>query len=327
MMQMITAFWNSCCIYNVARLGIADLLAAKPQTADSLAEATHSDAPALYRILRALASTDVFSENPDGTFSNTALSETLRSDVPGSMKAMAIAQLGDHYNAWGNLMYSIKTGGIAFDKVEGMPVWKYYETHPEEGVNFMKAMTGLTGAVIAHVLPSYDFTPFKTIVDVGGGNGALLAAILQNAPQSEGIVYDEEYVVEETQKILEAKGIASRCRTEGGSFFDHVPSGADAYLLKMVLHDWNDTQCEKILANCCSAMHPGSRILVLDAVIPEGNAPHPGKFMDINMLAMTGGRERTEKEFARLFANAGLKLNRIIHTHTPMFSIVEGVKA
>jgi hypothetical protein len=326
MMQMITGFWTSCCIYNAAKLNIADLLAAKPQTAVHLAEATHSHAPSLYRVLRALASVGILNENEKGEFSNTALGDTLRSDVPGSMKAMALAQLGDHYNAWGNLLYSIKTGGIAFDKVEGMSVWKYYETHPEEGVNFMKAMTGLTDAVIMNVLPAYDFTGFKTIVDIGGGNGALLMAVLGAAPAARGIVFDEEYVVAETQKSLAAKGFSQRCGTEGGSFFDFVPTAADAYLMKFVLHDWNDEQCITILQNCAKAMNPSAKLLVLESVIPEGNAPHPGKFMDINMLAMTGGMERTEKEYAALFAKAGLKLSRVIHTHSPMFSVLEVTK-
>lgn len=326
MMQMITGFWTSCCLYTAAKLNIADLLKDKPQTADQLAEASHSHAASLYRVLRALSSVGVFRENEQHQFETTPLGNTLQSDVPGSMKAMAIAQLGDHFNAWGNLVYSAKTGNIAFDNVEGMSVWKYYETNPDEGVNFMKAMSGLTGAVIAHVLPEYDFSDFKTIVDVGGGNGALLMAVLDKATQAKGIVFDEEYVVEQTKKILQQKGYDNRCEAVGGSFFDFIPAGADAYLMKMVLHDWNDQQCLQILRNCNKAMKPGSKLLVLDAVIPEGNEPHPGKFMDINMLAMTGGKERTEKEFAALFAEAGLKLSRVIPTHSPMFSIVEAMK-
>lgn len=326
MMQMITGFWTSCCIYSAAKLNIADHLKDGPQTADQLAETTHSDAGALYRVLRALSSVGVFRENAQGEFELTPLGSTLQSDTPGSMKAMAIAQLGDHFNAWGNLMYSIKTGQISFDNIEGMSVWKYYELHPEEGVNFIKAMSGLTGAVIQHVLPAYDFSTFKTIVDIGGGNGALLTAVLDKAPQASGIVFDEEYVVEETKKLLKQKGYDNRCGTAAGSFFDFIPANADAYLMKLVLHDWNDEQCVQILTHCSNAMKPSSKLLVLDAVIPEGNEPHPGKFMDINMLAMTGGRERTEKEFAQLFAQAGLTLSRIIPTHSPMFSIIEVIK-
>jgi hypothetical protein len=151
-------------------------------------------------------------------------------------------------------------------------------------------------------------------------------AVLDKAPQAKGIVFDEEYVVDETKKTLQQKGYDNRCETAAGSFFKFIPANADAYLMKMVLHDWNDEQCLQILNNCNKAMKPGSKLLVLEAVIPEGNEPHPGKFMDINMLAMTGGRERTEKEFATLFAQAGLKLSRVISTHSPMFSIVEVFK-
>jgi hypothetical protein len=326
MMQLITGFWTSCCIYNAAKLDIADKLALRPQSAEQLAETTHCHAPSLNRVMRALASVGIFDRNQQGEFCNNTLSETLRSDVPGSMKAMAIAQLGDHYNAWGNLLYSIKTGKTAFDQVEGMPVWKYYETHPEEGQNFMKAMTGLTGAVIKNVIPEYDFSSMNTIVDVGGGNGALLMAVLNTAPNSKGIVFDEEYVVEKTNLELAKKGFDGRCSTVGGSFFDFVPKDADGYLMKMVLHDWNDEQCLQILHNCCQAMKPGSKLLVIESVIPEEDSPHPGKYMDINMMAMTGGMERTEKEFANLFEKTGLKLSQVIHTHSPLFSIIEAIK-
>ena len=326
MMQLITGFWTSCCIYAAAKLNIADQLTIKPKTVDQLAEATHSHAPSLYRVLRALSGAGIFNENNLHQFELTPLGATLQSDVPGSMRAMALAQLGDHYGAWGNLVYSIKTGKTAFDNVEGMPVWKYYETHPDEGVNFMKAMTGLTAAAVMNVLPVYDFSHFNTITDIGGGNGALLMAVLNAAPNAKGIVFDEEYVVDKTEKQLSEKGFSDRCRTEAGSFFDFVPKGADAYLMKMILHDWDDEKSLQILRNCYLAMKPGSKLLVIEALIPEGNTPHPGKFLDINMLAMTGGKERTEKEFVALFAKAGLKLSRIIHTYSPMFSIVEATK-
>ena len=326
MMQMITGFWTSCCIYTAAKLNIADCLADKPKTTLELAEATHCHAPSLYRVLRALSSVGIFIESENGYFSTTPLGDTLKSDTPGSMKAMAIAQLGDHFDAWGNLLYSVKTGKIAFDYVEEMSVWKYYETHPDEGVNFMKAMAGLTGAVINNVLPAYDFTPYKTIVDIGGGNGALLMAILKIAPESQGIVFDEEYVVNETKESIAAQGLTSRCQPIAGTFFDYVPIDADCYLLKMILHDWDDNGSLKILTNCYHAMKSGSKLLILESVIPGENIPHPGKFMDINMLTMTGGKERTEKEFVELIEKAGLRFSKIIPTHSPLVSIVEAVK-
>jgi len=326
MLNMITGFWTSCCIYNATRLNIADLLATGPKSVEQLAKASGSHAPSLYRLLRALASSGIFNENEKGDFSNTPLSETLRDDVPGSMKAMAKAQLGDHFKAWGNLQYSFKTGNIAFDHAHDMTVWEYYEKHPDDGLNFMKAMTGLSATAIAQVVPAYDFSQFKSIVDVGGGNGALLMAVLDAAPHARGVVFDQDYVVKETQKELIMKDFAARCNVEAGSFFDHVPEGADAYLMKMILHDWNDIQCITILTSCSNAMRKDSKLLIIESVIPAGNDPHPGKYLDINMLAMTGGKERTEKEFCELFSYAGLKLSKVIHTHSPMSSILEVVK-
>jgi SAM-dependent methyltransferase len=325
MMQMITGFWTSCCIYAAARLNLAAYLVEAPATAEQLAKVTQTHAPSLYRLMRALASVGVFRKNDKDQFELTPLGNTLRPDVPGSMRAMAIAQLGDHYKAWGHLLHSVKTGEIAFDHLEGMPVWKYYETHPDDGLNFMKAMTGLTQAVIMNIVPAYDFSQFETIVDVGGGNGALLTAVLKAAPNTKGIVFDEDYVVKETRAKLEAEGLKDRCDVAAGSFFDAVPA-ADAYLLKMILHDWNDGKSVEILRNIARSLKPGGKVLVLESVIPPGNEPHPGKFMDINMLAMTGGRERTEKEFAALFEAAGLKPGKVTHTHSPLFSVVEALK-
>jgi SAM-dependent methyltransferase len=327
MMQMITGFWVSCCVYAAARLNVAHYLAEAPMSAEELATATGSHAPSMFRLLRALAGVGVFSRNAEGKFELTPLGNTLRPGVPGSMRAMAIAQLGDHYRAWGDLPHSVKTGEIAFDHVEGMPVWKYYEMHPEDGVNFMQAMTGLTQAVIMNIVPAYDFSQFGTIVDVGGGNGALLTAVLEAAPQARGIVFDEDYVVKETAQRLAQAGLNGRCRVAAGSFFDDPLPEADAYLLKMVLHDWDDEKSVDILENVARSLEPGGKVLVMESVIPESDQPHPGKLMDINMLAMTGGRERTETEFAELFQRAGLRLSRVVHTHSPLFSVVEAVEA
>lgn len=326
MMHKITGFWTACCIYNAAKLNIADLLAVKPQTAEQLAETTGTHAPSTYRLLRALASEGIFSENENGEFSNTPLGGTLQDNVPGSMKAMALTQLGDHFGAWGNLEYSLRTGGIAFDEVEGMSVWDYYKANPEEGILFMKAMTGLTGAVVMNVLPAYDFNQFKSIVDIGGGNGMLMMAVLNVAPDAKGIVFDEEYVVNETQKIIDGKDISNRCTVEAGSFFDSVPQNVDAYLMKMILHDWDDEKSIQILKNCAKAMKAESKLLILESVLPGRDIPHPGKFLDINMLAMTGGRERTQEEFASILEQAGLKLTQVINTKSPMFSIIEATK-
>ena len=326
MMQMITGFWTSCSIYTAAKLGIADLLAERPHTPQQLAARTQTHAPSLRRLLRALASQGIFRENEQGEYELTPLGGTLQTGVPGSMRAMAIAQLGDHFLPWGNLLHSIKTGNTAFDQVHGMPIWKYYETHPEEGENFMHAMAGFTQAIIMNVLPAYDFSGFKTIADIGGGNGAFLFAILNAAPQARGIVFDEPYVVEKTGPRIAEQGLADRCEAIGGDFFGSIPAGADAYLLKMILHDWDDERAVAILRNIRQAMSGNSRLLLVESVIPEGNDPFPGKFMDLNMLVNTGGRERTAHEFENLLREAGLRLHRIVHTHSPMFSLVEAVK-
>ncbi len=327
MMHMITGFWVSCCVYAAARLNVAHYLAEAPMSAEDLATATGSHAPSMFRLLRALASVGVFSRNAEGKFALTPLGDTLRPGVPGSMRAMAIAQLGDHYRAWGELQHSVRTGDVAFDHVEGMPVWKYYETHPEHGLNFMQAMTGLTQAVIMNIVPAYDFSQLGIIVDVGGGNGALLTAVLAAAPQARGVVFDEDYVVTETARCLAKAGLNGRCRVAAGSFFDDPAPEADAYLLKMILHDWDDDKSVCILKNVARSLRPGGKVLVMESVIPESDQPHPGKLMDINMLSMTGGRERTEAEFAQLFRRAGLKLSRVVHTQSPLFSVVEAVEA
>ncbi len=326
MMQKITGFWIACSVYTACKLNIGDLLAKNPQTAEQLAEQTNTHAPSLYRLLRALASDGIFSEDENGVFSNTPLGDILQDDVPGSMKAMIVAELGDHFKAWGNLEYSIKTGGIAFDHVEGKTVWEYYEQNEEDGLNFMKAMSGLTGAVIKHVLPVYNFSQFKSMVDIGGGNGALMMALLDASPDATGIVFDEEYVVNETQKIISDKGYGHRCTAQSGNFFESVPENADVYTMKFILHDWNDDKSGQILANISRAMNAESKLLIFDAVISGANLPHPGKFLDLNMLAMTGGKERTEAEFAVLLEQSGLKITQVIPTHTPMFSIIEAIK-
>jgi len=327
MMNIISGFWTSCCVYAAARLNLAALLSEGPMSAAQIAKATETHEPSMFRLLRALSSAGVFQETVPRNFANTPLSETLRPGVPGSMRAMAIAQLGDHYRAWGNLMFSLRTGGIAFDDIEGMDLWAYYNSHPAEGVNFMEAMTGLTQAVAHNVGVAYDFKGLGTIVDVGGGNGALLASVLKRTPEAKGIVFDEEYVVEQTRKRLAEQDLADRCTVAAGSFFDSVPSGADAYLLKMVLHDWDDEKALAILRNISGAMDARGRVLILEPVMTPGNNPHPGKWMDMNMLVMTGGKERSKEEWKALFSRSGLKLSRIVDTPSPMISVVEAIKA
>jgi SAM-dependent methyltransferase len=314
----------ACCLYVATRLSIADHLANGPQTIDALAAANGSHAPALYRVLRALASEGIFEETEPGTFALTEAAGALQSG--GTMKAYVQSLLGEHYHAYGQLLYSVQTGNTAFDHYFNAGVWQYYETHPQEGINFMKAMTGTSQAQIPHIIAAYDFSVFDMIIDIGGGNGSLLFAALGTAPHLKGIVFDRPYVVQQTSQAIAANKLEDRCGVHGGSFFEEIPGGADAYLMKYILHIWHDDAAAVILRNCARAMKKGSKLLVVDAVIPEGNAPHPGKFMDITMLAVTGGRERTAREFKELFEAAGLQFNQVIDLAIPDLSIVEGEK-
>lgn len=326
MLQIIAGFWISRAVQVAAKLGLADLVAQEPQTVEELAAATETHAPSLYRLLRALASVGVFMEQEDGRFASTPMAAVLQTDAPVSLRAFATSELGEvHYESWGNLLHSVKTGEIAFNKVFGVPVWEYFATHPENAKLFNQSMTDLTSVVEPAVVGAYDFKPFKRIVDVGGGHGSLISSILKNNPHLEGILYDAPQVIEGAQEKIAARGLNGRCQLMAGDFFSSVPKGGDVYLMKHIIHDWDDEKCTGILRNCRDAMNAQGRVIVIDQVVPAGNAPSLGKFTDLLMMVMVGGKERTEEEFRKLFDAAGLKLTRIIETHSPM-SIIEGAK-
>jgi hypothetical protein len=324
MLQMISGFWISRAIYIAAKLGIADHLRNGHKTVDELAAATETHAPSLYRVLRALASVGVFTEDEKGGFAATPIAETLRTDAPGSLRAFATVELGEeHYPAWGELLHSVKTGKIAFDRAFGMPVWKFFEQNPENAKTFNDAMTGMTLAVNDAVLSSYDFSSITKIVDVGGGHGSLIASILKANPQMKGVLFDALSVAEGAQNRIEAEGIADRCEVVSGDFFQSVPVGGDAHILKWIIHDWDDERSITILRNCHRAMTENGKLLLVEAVVPRGSEPHFSKFIDLNMLVMTGGRERTEDEYRTLLEASGFKLTTIIPTDSPM-SVIEG---
>jgi len=327
MLQMISAFWLSRSIYAAAKLGLADLVRERPRTVAELADATETHAQSLHRLLRALASAGVFAEDEAGRFQTTPLAATLERDAPGSMRAFAMTELGEeHYPAWGELLHSLRTGETAFDKVFGMPVFDFFARNPENARIFNDAMTGLTSVVNAAVVEAYDFKPFRRVVDVGGGHGGFLAAVLDASPEAAGVLFDSPQVVEGAHALLESQGIAGRCEAVGGDFFEGVPAGGDLYTLKWIIHDWDDAQSARILRNVRAAMSDGGRLILVEQVIPPGNEPSLGKFVDLNMLVMTGGRERTEGEFRALYDAAGFRLTRVVHTASPM-SIVEGEPA
>lgn len=326
MLQMISGFWISRAIYIVAKLGLADHMHGGAKTADELAAATNTHAPSLFRVLRALASVGIITQSADNRFGLTPLSETLRSDVPGSLRAFATAELGDdHYEGWGNLLHSVKTGEIAFDSLMGMSAWEYYAQHPENGKNFNDAMTGMSQGTIDAVMGSYDFAGINKLADIGGGHGALLAAILNANPAMRGILFDSPNVVPGAQALMEAEGLSDRCEIVGGDFFASVPSGADAIVMKWIIHDWDEEKCHAILTNCHRALPANGKLILIEAVVPATSEPHFSKFIDLNMLVMTGGRERTGDEYRELLAKAGFNLTRIVPTPSPM-SVVEAVR-
>ena len=323
MLQIISGFWISRGVYVIARLGIPDLLKSGPRTAEELAEATNTHAPSLFRILRALASVGVLSSADGGRFAQTPVSETLVTDAPGSLRWFAVSELGqEHYPAWGNLMHSVKTGEIAFDNFFGVDVWKYFQQNPEDAAIFNNSMSSVTAATNDTILSLYDFSKFETVVDVGGGHGGLMTSILKRNPTVKGVLFDAPEVIEGARPKLEAAGVAERCETVSGDFFKAVPAGGDAYVMKWIIHDWDDEKSITILRNCRSRMRANGRLILVDCVVPESDEPHFSKFIDLNMLVMTGGKERTAKEFEQLLNVAGFKLLRIIPTELPT-SIVE----
>jgi hypothetical protein len=323
MLQIISGFWISRAVYVIAKLGIPDLLQDGPKSAEELASATQTNAPALFRILRALVSVGVLNSAEDGHFAQTPVSETLATDTPGSLRWFAVSELGqEHYPAWGNLMHSVKTGEIAFDNFFGADVWKYFQQNPEDAAVFNNSMSAVTAHTNEAITSHYDFSQFGKIVDVGGGHGGLITSILEKNPQVKGVLFDAPEVIEGARPKIEAAGLADRVETVAGDFFKSVPEGGEAYVMKWIIHDWDDEKSNTILRNIRSRTQPNTKLILVDCVVPETDKPHFSKFIDLNMLVMTGGKERTEQEFAQLLAAAGFKLLRVIPTGLP-HSIVE----
>lgn len=325
LMDMINGFRISQAIFVAASLGLADLLVGGPQQAEELAQLTNTHAPSLYRLLRALASVGIFAENTGGRFELTPLAELLRTDVTGSLRGWALLT-GEPsgWPVWADLLYSVRTGEAAFRRLYGTSVWHYREEHPEANKIFNDAMTSLSTQDTDGIVAAYDFSGMHTIVDVAGGHGALLVAILRANPQMRGVLFDRAHVVAGAQAVLHAGGVADRCRTVSGDMFTEVPADADAYILKSIIHDWYDDRAVAILRHCRKAMPSHARLLIAERVIPAGNSPHPGKFMDLHMLVAVEGRERTAAEFDALLAASGFAMTRIIATGGPM-NVIEAI--
>jgi O-methyltransferase domain len=322
--QLIGLSWGwlvSRGIYVAAELGIADLLREGPQPVDQLAAATGAHPQYLYRLLRMLAGYGVFAEDSVGQFILTPVAVLLQTGaLRDSVRSRAGLQAASFAN--GDLLHNIKTGESAFKHVHGVGFFDYLSVHPEAQELFDRGMANGANAENPIVASSYDFGQFQRIVDVGGGRGGLLAEILKIYPSPRGVLFDQPQVVLHPD-YLTAAGVMDRCETIGGNFFDSLPNGADAYVLKRILHDWNDDICEGILRRCRDGLVNGGRVIVVDAVVPPGNEFHYSKPLDLLMMALLDGRERTEEDFRKLFDGAGLKLNRIVATPSVM-SVVEG---
>jgi len=323
--EMITAYWVSQAIYAAAKFGIADELKDGPKSVEQLAEATSTNPDALYRLLRALASQGIFAEGEPRHFALTPLADVLRSDVPGSKRALALMAGDEQFRVWAEIDYSIQTGNIAFDKVYGKPIFEYLGQNPDKARIFDAAMVGIHGRESDIILDAYDFSQFGVIADIGGGNGSQITGILQRHPAMKGILFDLPHVIEAARDRIASANLADRCQLVGGSFFEAVPEGADAYMLRHIIHDWDDEKSHSILQSCHRAMPANSKLLVVESVIPPGNDPFIGKLLDLVMLLIPGGKERTEDEYRNLFGKAGFELERVVPTAGEV-SIVEARK-
>ena len=322
---MLLGKWVSSAISAAAHFGIADHLESGPKSPKELASLTGTQERPLYRLLRANASLGVFTELEDGRFAQTSLSESLRSNAQPSIRNMALMLTDDwHIRSWEQLPWCVETGKPAAYKLHGMPMFDWMAKNPDKTGHFNQAMTDLSKGDAAAVTQSYDFSAFERIVDVAGGHGTLLAAILDQSPRTQGTLFEMPHVIEGAKKEGILARFGNRVTFEAGSFLDFVPPDADAYIMKFIIHDWYDPECVKLLSNCRKGMRPGGRLLVVDQVVPGRNEPGVSKLMDLEMLVLPGGMERTENEFRELFTASGFRLERVIPT-PGLQCIIEGV--
>lgn len=328
LLQMIKGYWLSQCIYVAAKLGIADHLKKGSLSSIELASATQSDPESLHRVMMALASVGIFTATESQQYTLTPLAECLCSDFSHSIRNMVIL-LGEpeFYQTWGGLLHSVKTGKSAFEERFGMNLFEYYQQNPTAAEIFEQSMNNASALEVAAMIDAYDFSGFKTLVDVGGGYGKTLGILLQRYPHSHGILFDAPYVIDHCLPTLKEHGIVERCEVVSGSFFEFVPSGGDAYLLKYIIHDWDDERAISILKNCRQAMPAHGKLLIMERVILENHMSSFAKMSDINMLVICpGGKERTEKEFKAIIEQAGLEVTRIVST-TEEICIIESTIA
>lgn len=326
--SLITGYMPARVVHVAAQLGIADLLASQPKSAEILARETNTAPAPLRRLLRALASIGLVEELESERFALTAAGNQLRSNEPGSMRNVALMFGGERaWRSWGELLHSVTTGESGTRRVYGFGSFEYLTANPDQAVIFNRAMAENTRRLTELLVSTYDFSQFRNIVDVGGGNGTLMAAILAANAGARGAVFDLPSGIAEAPRKLADAGLAARCDVIAGDFFHAVPEAADAYILKYVIHDWDDEQSVNILSNCRKAMHQTSKILLVERIMPQRMAATPVHQLiamaDMNMLAMPGGQERTEQEYRNLLAGAGLSLKRIVGLPGSETSVIE----
>ena len=322
--EVETTCWLSQAIYVAAKLGIADLLRDGPQSCVALATSSNSDAPSLFRLMRALSSVGIFAHLGRDRFALSRLAESLQTDVRGSLRAIVITIGEIHYQACGSLLHSVQTGSPAFNTLFGTSLFAYLQQNVDAADAFNQGMANASSMLAYAVLMAYDFAGISSIVDIGGGQGNVLEKILQFTPAITGTVFDTASTIEKAKQVLGNDVWSRRCSYVIGDFFTSVPQGADAYLLCGLIHDWDDRRAIRILKNCRRAMPEQGRVLLVDMVVPDLDATSSNKLPDLNMLALTGGRERTKAEFHVLLDAADYKLTRIIPTMAPQ-SIIEAV--
>lgn len=322
--------WVAASLHTVAQLRIADLVACEPRSAEELAEAAGVRPDPLRRVLRVLVAHGVFAEGEDGRFGQNELSDLLREDVIGSLRPSVLLHAsGARWALWPHMLHSVRTGETAFSRAHGMEVFDYLAKHEEDARLFNSAMSQGSAVLAEEIVAGYDFGRFRTIVDVGGGHGLLLGRLLEAVPSARGVLFDLPEVVGDAHAVLAARGLADRCALVAGSFFDAVPSG-EAYIMKWILHDWDDAACHRILRNIRSMIPRDGRVVVVDRLVPErvtdDASIRVNLLMDLTMLMTHKGRERTENEFRRLFEHTGFGLASVRRTPTG-HGIFEGVPA
>ena len=327
LIQMATGAWVARTLHAAAMLGLADQLTGKPKSAAELAGAVQAHAPSLHRLMRSLASLGILAEQTEQRYTLTTLGEALKINAPGSARSTVLT-FGSPWaqSAWDHLVYSVQTGKTGFEKAQGMPLFYYLGQHPEDASLFNETMVGFHSQEPPAIAAAYDFSTFKTIVDIGGGMGSLLAAILTRYAGPCGVLFDLPHVVAEAPAFLKAKGVNDRVTIEAGDFFKTVPAGGDAYVLSHIIHDWDEDQCLTILSHIRKVVNSGGRLLIAEMVLPAGDTPHPGKMLDMAMLVWPGGQERTLAEYDQLLSKGGFHLTRVVPTNSAV-NVVEAVAA